>query len=143
MLVKDAMPLVTEARIHPSDTLRTAAAAMIRHRVDALPVLEDDHLVGVIRLTDLISAPIPARYHGHIAEGRDETQLVEMWGIVPVRNIMNVQVLSVSEDMSLMKAAALMVNDGKQGLLVVRANEVVGMITRADVVKALLTLSQT
>lgn len=143
MLVKNVTGLDPGARIHPQATLREAAEAMIVRGIDALPVIENDQLVGVIRLTDLLTAPIPARIAPHVPEDRDERQLLDTWAKMPVRNIMNDQVLSVSEDTSLMKAAALMVNNGKQRLLVLRSGNLVGMITCADVVRALLTLSTT
>jgi acetoin utilization protein AcuB len=40
----------------PKDTLAAAAALMRRKNVGALPVMEGDHLLGVINRSDIIAA---------------------------------------------------------------------------------------
>lgn len=138
LLVRNAMQ-VTGIYIHPEAALHEAAEMMIRHGVDVLPVMDGHRLVGVIRLADLLTAPIPMDVTPRASERRDEAQLLETWRVLPVRNIMNKQMLSVTEDTPLLKAAALMINNGRQRLPVLRAGKIVGMISRADVVRALLT----
>ena len=141
LIVKDVMR-ADSVHIHPKATLLEAAEKMIHYGVDALPVAEGDQLIGVIRLADLLTAPRSAHYDPRVPENRDEAQLLEIWKFLPVRNIMNDQAISVSEDTSLMKAAAVMVNNGRQRLPVLRDGKVVGMITRADVVRALLMIKR-
>jgi len=51
---------------------------------------------------------------------------------------MNDRVRSVTEEATVLQAAATMVNTGKHPLPVMRAGQVVGVIDRADVVRALL-----
>lgn len=41
--------------VGPDDTVEEAAAVMVRHRINRLPVVEDDHLVGIITRGDIIS----------------------------------------------------------------------------------------
>jgi CBS domain-containing protein len=65
-------------------------------------------------------------------------QLLADWKCIPVRNVMNDRVRSVTEEATVLQAAATMVNTGKHPLPVMRAGQVVGVIDRADVVRALL-----
>jgi CBS domain-containing protein len=41
--------------VGPEDTVEKAAAMMIRHRINRLPVLEGDQLVGIVTRGDIIS----------------------------------------------------------------------------------------
>ncbi len=141
LLVKNAMQ-VGELHIHPQATLLEAAKLMMERNVDALPVVENEKLLGVIRLADLLTAPIPARHTPRAHEHREASQLLEIWKSLDVRHIMNDQALSVAEDTPLMKAAALLINASRQRFPVVRAGKVVGMITRADIVRTLLMAKQ-
>jgi len=42
--------------ISPDDPARTAAQLMLDHRIGALPVLDDGHLIGIITETDILRA---------------------------------------------------------------------------------------
>jgi acetoin utilization protein AcuB len=42
--------------IGPDDPARTAAQLMLDHRIGALPVLDDGHLIGIITETDILRA---------------------------------------------------------------------------------------
>ncbi len=137
MLVKNAMQ-VSDIHTRPTATLREAAELMIRLGVTSLAVVSKGRLVGVIRLADLLTAPLPAHYQAHASERRDEAQLLETWKSLEVQQIMNNKPIAVSEDMPLMKAVALMINQDRQQLPVLREEKVVGMLTRADVVRTLL-----
>lgn len=141
MLVKNAMQ-IGSVHTRPEATLHEAAELMIKHGVTALAVMSDDRVVGVIRLADLLTAPIPAGYHGHASEHRDATQLLETWKLLAVQQIMNDHPISVYEDTPLMKAVALMINHNRQQLPVLRGGKIVGMLTRADVVRTLLMVKQ-
>lgn len=46
-------PVITA---HPDDAIEDAARRLRRHRVGALPVIEDDRLVGIVSAVDLIEA---------------------------------------------------------------------------------------
>lgn len=42
--------------IGPDDAARDAAQVMLEHRIGALPVLDDGHLIGIITETDIVRA---------------------------------------------------------------------------------------
>ena len=136
--VRNAMQTI-KVHLNPGTTLHEAAELMIKYGRDALPVLEGDQLVGMVRLADLLTAPLPAHHSPRVPERRGEAELLETWRLLPVRHIMNDQVISVTEDMPLMKAAALLVNNNRQRLPIMRGSKVVGIVSRADIVRTLLT----
>jgi CBS domain-containing protein len=139
MRVKDAMCSEVVA-IGPDATLQEAADSMLIHHVKTLLVMEDGVLVGVIGLRDLFTTPRHASYGGRMTERRSEEALLESWQSTDVRMQMNDQPLVVSEELPLLAAAALMVNGGKHPLPVLRDGQVVGVISRSDVVAAVLAL---
>jgi CBS domain-containing protein len=142
MLVKDVMN-TSFIYIPPQSTLLEAAETMLTNRIDTLLLIENEKLLGVIGLRDLFTAPIPAHYGGRMLHHEDETKLPNIWRTTSVRNLMNEQVLTVNEDLSLLRALELMVNTGKHPLPVLRGGKVVGVISRMDIARALLSEKQT
>jgi acetoin utilization protein AcuB len=59
---------------HPDDSIEDAARRLRRHRVGALPVLEDGRLVGIVTAADLIDALAGMRA-GATASSRMEVEL--------------------------------------------------------------------
>lgn len=56
-MLKDIMPKNREViTVRPDDYLETAASLMRKHQVGALPVVEDDKVVGIITETDIFDA---------------------------------------------------------------------------------------
>ncbi len=53
--VKDVM-IVNPISINPSDHLEDAARIMVEQKIGGLPVIEKDHLVGVITVIDVLKA---------------------------------------------------------------------------------------
>jgi CBS domain-containing protein len=140
MRVKDAMCREVVA-VGPEATLQEAADRMRVHHVKTLLVMEEGVLVGVIGLRDLFTTPRPASYGGRMTERHSEEALLESWRSSHVRMQMNDQPLVVSEELPLLAAAALMVNGGKHPLPVLRDGQVVGVISRSDIVAAVLELN--
>jgi len=141
MLVKDMMR--TELiSIGSQANLAEAAQTMLRHGVDALLVIDEGRVMGIVGLRDLFTTPISASHADRMVTWRSEQQLLEAWRSQTVYNLFNDEMLTVSEDLPLMQAAALMVNSGKHPLPVTRCGEIVGMIERMDVVRALLAADE-
>lgn len=53
-LVGEVMSRIVH-EVGPDDTVEEAASVMVRHRINRLPVVEDDRLVGIITRGDIIS----------------------------------------------------------------------------------------
>jgi CBS domain-containing protein len=112
---------------------------MIENQLDTLLVIEGGQLLGVIGLRDLFTAPVVA-YPGVSMRRYDSpTQLEEVWKSNPVQSSMNQNVMSIDEETSILRAAELMANYGKHLLPVLSAGQVVGTISRTDIVRAILT----
>lgn len=141
MLVKDMMR--TELiSIGSQANLAEAAQTMLRHGVDALLVIDEGRVMGIVGLRDLFTTPISASHADRMYTWSSEQQLLEAWRSQTVYNLLNDEMLTVSEDLPLMQAAALMINSGKHPLPVTRCGEIVGIIDRIDVVRALLTVEE-
>jgi len=138
MLIKDFMRSDV-FHIGPQATLLEAAEKLVDSGVDTLLILNGDELRGVIGLRDLFTAPIPAHYGNPMVRHDSEAQLLDIWKTMSVRDLMNDKVISVNEETSLLRAAELMANSGKHPLPVLRDGKVIGVISRTDVVRALLT----
>src|SRR5512136_2533489 len=152
MLVKDAMtkePVMCTAET----TLREAVGLMRKHHIGGLPVMEGSELVGIITESDLISLleserisddlwlpspfeiiEIPIREY--INWEKTKHALTNI-GDMPVKKVMTSKVITVTEDMDVEAAAALMLKEGISRLPVMRGKKIVGIITRADIINAI------
>ena len=102
------------------ETLEVAADRMSWHQVGALPVLEGQHLVGIITERDLTAA---------LAEGADPA-------ITPVSDYMTPAPQVLGPDSELADAAHLMLVLGIRHLPVVRSGQLVGVLSMRDVLDA-------
>lgn len=117
MLVHDVMTARAET-IGPDDTLQAAAAKMRSLGVGALPVQDDDHLVGMITDRDIAVRAV--------ALGRDPTR-------TPVRQAMTPQVVWCYEDQDILEAARVMEDKAIRRILVLdRREKLVGILSVDD-----------
>lgn len=138
MQVSDVSGL-TLAAVSPQATLLEAAEAMGRFDTDAVLVIQAERLLGIVRLRSLFTAPLPARSGTRVDDRRTEQNLEELWRGMTVAQVMNEQALTVTEDYPLMKAAALILNNEGEPVAVTRAGKVLGMLSKTDVVRTLLS----
>lgn len=120
--------------------LREATRDMVRSRVAALPVVDDeDRLVGMLSerevIRDLVATYLQRAMLGGSVRavgvgGKDARRTV--------RDVMTRQVLCVSPDQPLAEVASLMVNKDTGRVPVVREGRVVGFLTRGDIVRKLI-----
>ena len=102
------------------ESLDVAADRMSWHQVGALPVLEGQHLVGIITERDITAA---------MAEGADPV-------ITPVSDYMTATPEVLLPDSDLADAAHLMLELGIRHLPVVRSGHLVGVLSIRDVLDA-------
>jgi CBS domain-containing protein len=102
------------------ESLEGAADRMSWHEVGALPVLEGQHLVGIITERDLTAA---------LAEGADPVT-------TPVSDYMTPAPEVLRPDSELVEAAHLMLELGIRHLPVVRGGHLVGVLSMRDVLDA-------
>ena len=138
MRVEDIMSTeVVVAR--PDMSLKEAARLLIEHGVSGLPVVRSrDQVVGVISEIDLLprSAERPPRQRAlaWLLDDRDRAPL----GSPPrlVADVMSSPAITVEPFWTIPGAASLMRHTGVKRLPVVRAGRLVGIVSRADVVRA-------
>lgn len=132
--VRDIMSLRPRTT-SPDTTLRDAAREMVRSSLGALIVVEgDSHIVGVLGERELMRDLLTNYLQGGTAH-RDAPAST---GRRKVRDVMTRQVLGVSPDQPLSEIASIMVNKDVERVPVVEDGRLVGVLTRADIVRKLI-----
>ncbi len=133
MRVGEAMtsPAIT---VRPGTSCKEAAGLLARHRISALPVVDErGRLVGIVSEADLLpleTTPDPRAL---------ATPLVPHPEPLPTRvdEVMTREVMSVDEDTDLGLAARRMLETGVKRLPVLHGDRVVGVISRHDLIKVM------
>jgi len=152
MLVRDTM---TKEPVTCSATapLREAVALMKKHHIGGLPVMEGETLVGILTESDIIAQLETGRISDDLWLP-SPLEVIELpvrefinWektkhaltniGDTPVKKVMTHPVITVTEEMDIEEAAALMLKERIVRLPVVRGKTLVGILTRADIVQAI------
>jgi len=121
MMVRDAMTPRAET-VGPEETLQEAARKMRALNVGALPVKDDDHLVGMLTDRDLAIRGV--------ATGRDPVR-------TPVREAMTPQVVWCFEDQDTLEAARIMEDKAIRRVMVLdRRERLVGVLSVDDLAAA-------
>ena len=108
--------------IRPEDPMSKVANLMMQHRYGALPVVAEK--IGQLGLL-----PESSRFHGF-----EEDYI----GAVPVARVMSSEPVQVSEDEPVAEVARKMLEYDISSLPVVREGKLVGIISRADLVEAIV-----
>jgi CBS domain-containing protein len=130
-LVEDALVPV-KYRVYPDTPLAEVVELMTRRGTRAVPVVGERYeVLGILTMSDALA---------HLLRGaRPDGQSWE--GVPPgsdtARDLMTRTVLCVSEDQALVEAAVMMVNRDVEQLPVVRDGELIGLLTRESVLRAL------
>ena len=95
--------------VNPSHTVKTALVLMHGYKVDVLPVMEGDQVVGVVRAVQMLGIP--------------ET--------VPVSEVMATDLLLLDAEMPIREAAANLLQKGTDVIVVV-SDSLVGMVRAMD-----------
>lgn len=145
MLARDIMtsPAVTTTE---DSTVAEAASLMLEHGASCLPVLNrDGQLTGIITHSDfgLHRKFLPMADHLFTLMGsfvRPETVELVAREVSArrIRDVMSQPVVTLEEDAPVGKVADLMVSKGIHRLPVTRGKELVGIITRHDLVKLMV-----
>ena len=135
-------PAITVA---PDTPVAQIAALLAERRISAVPVLEDGRLVGLVSEADLLH-----RHEiGTEAAGRGRSWLQWLRGAssagdyvrshaVRASDVMTREVFSAEADVELAEIVALMERRTVKRVQIVRGSELVGIVSRADVVRAVV-----
>ncbi len=125
-LVRDWMtpnPITVNSRT----PLPEAHQLMMTHRIRRLPVVDDGVLVGIVTRGDIRGAQ-PSE-----ATSLSIYEIHYLLSRLSVGQIMSRPVITVTPDMTVQAAAALMLQHKIAGLPVVEGGRVVGIITESDI----------
>lgn len=115
----------SQKQLHTIGTEATVQAAIIimtSEKVSALPVVEEEKLVGIISEKD------------HVRELA--SQRIPAWS-VKIHEIMTKDVITVTPDDSIKHCMALMVSNRIRHLPVMKKEELIGIISITDIVRQL------
>ncbi|MBN1579294.1 MAG: CBS domain-containing protein [Anaerolineae bacterium] len=129
--------------VSETTTLRELSHAFRQYGVTTLAVIDDkNHLVGVVNEDDLLRAMMPSyselqdnlNYMQDFEYLEDRAQEVES---LPVRDIMIRGTISVPPRAPLLRLVSLFLLKSYSHIPVVEKNQIVGMVTRADICELL------
>jgi acetoin utilization protein AcuB len=113
--------------VGPEDTLERAADLLAENRIHRLPVVRDGKLVGILSDSDIRNAALRDPSHATVGVGRKAV------GEIMTREVITMTPWDTVED------ALLVLQKKRLGALpVVDGTRVVGIITKADVLAALI-----
>ena len=126
--------------VHVSTPFKDVVRRMHDFRVSAVPVVDDERLVGIVSEADLILKEDPELEDAaHLFEGRHRRHDRAKAAGLFARELMTTPVFTVGPDASLGEAARLMHRRGVKRLPVVaRDGRVLGICSRADLLKVFL-----
>ncbi len=142
MLAQDVMTTAV-VKLSPDNSVRQAAQIMLDNHVSGLPVVDDGgRLLGLITEGDLIrrtelGGGVPVIDASLTTEVRANAYVRRSsWR---VGDAMTVDPVTVNEDTSVSRVAALMQERGIKRIPVLRNNVLVGIVSRADLLQAILS----
>src|SRR5271169_2663931 len=135
--------------VSPESTIVDAANIMLQKHVSGLPVLDaTGRLVGIISEGDFIrrSEIGTERKRGRflkfiLGSGKAATDFVHEHG-GKVGEIMTSEPLTITEDTDLEQIVRLMESNGVKRLPVTRGDQVVGIVSRANLLRAVASLAR-
>jgi CBS domain-containing protein len=136
MKVADAMS-VDVVTVSPETPLKDAAALLARHGISGLPVVEGEAVVGVVSEADVVIRSTGRRESrgllGALFGGdRDDENLAG----ATVKDAMSSPAVTIAPGRQVAEAARVMVERRVNRLPVVDDSQLVGIVTRADLVRA-------
>lgn len=148
MIVADVMtnnPVTTR----PEAALGEAAELMVNHRISGLPVVDAaGRVVGMVTQGDLLrraelgtAGRTPGWLSQFLAPGRAAENYVHTHGLL-ISEIMTQNVISVAPDTSLAAVVQIMESEQVKRLPVLQDGKLVGIVSRADLLRALSRLLQ-
>ena len=132
--------------VHPETGLREAALRLVKARISGMPVVDEHHrVVGIISEGDLVRwteelTPQQSWWLNMLADGFDlAPEFLEQIRSVHaiVRAVMHTGVITVQESTPARDIAKLMSEHHFKRVPVVKDGRLVGIVARADLVKAL------
>ncbi|MEA5092516.1 Inosine-5'-monophosphate dehydrogenase [bioreactor metagenome] len=146
----DVKEVMTKAvvSVNRDSTIDEIAQVLIDNKVSGLPVLSDGgYLIGIVTEGDLLRREMSPRlpefinilgaviyYHGVERYNEDFKKILAQ----TASDIMTEDLITVKEDTDISEVARLMLNNNIKQIPVVDGSKLIGIVSRADIVKLLL-----
>jgi CBS domain-containing protein len=144
MKAKDLMT-VDVVSVSPDHSVRHAARSMLGHRISGLPVVNDDRrLAGIVTEGDLmrrseLGAQALAPIDRQFTTSEDNARAYVKSHGWKVADVMTPEPVKVEEETPLHRIAALMAERGIKRVPVMRGEHLIGIVSRADLLRVLIT----
>ncbi|MEC9488593.1 MAG: CBS domain-containing protein [Halanaerobium sp.] len=142
MQIKDIMTKEV-IKASPDATVQEVAKLLEKHRINGVPVVdEENRVVGIVTARGLVSLYLPSylnlldRLFHLLDYDQFEAKAQEM-AQTPVKDVMEEDVVCVEGKISVVEAAAIMVDQHIRQAPVIEDGYLVGIVTKSDIVKAL------
>ncbi len=127
----------------PDTSVTTLARLLLDNKISAVPIVDDDgRVVGIVSESDLLGRPSSRSLRGWWLRLFDEETLcleeLATAKQLKARDVMTRQVVSVSDQMPLELIASLLHRLSLKRVPVVRDGKLVGIVSRADLLDALV-----
>jgi CBS domain-containing protein len=133
--------------VKPEDTVRDLADLMVKNNISGLPVVDaEGDLVGVVTEGDVILEDAELHFPHYIqfldsiiyleSVRKFEERLRKAVG-TKVGDVMTTEILTVTPDMSVREVATIMADNNVNRVPVVEGDHLVGIVARADIVRAI------
>jgi CBS domain-containing protein len=123
-------PVVT---VPPDMRVKEVADLLVRHGISAVPVVDNDELVGIVTEADLLPLELTPDPRAHLAAPPTPPS-----GVPRVAaQVMTWPVVALSEDADAAEAGRLMLERRIRSIPVVQGRQVVGIVARRDLLEVL------
>lgn len=116
------------------DDLYKAEKLFKEHHIRHIPVVSENHIVGMLSLSDLQRVSFLDNYSFNEEEGFDNT----IYKMFDVEQIMIKNLVKVDSNITIKKVAEILAENEFHALPVVEDNALVGIVTTTDLLKYLL-----
>jgi CBS domain-containing protein len=130
--------------VRPDSPITDAARLMLENNVSGLPVIDDvGHVVGIVTEHDLLRGQSngfrarPPHWLQFMIKRSEMTNETARFHEANVEEVMTSNPLTVTEDTQIAEACRIIGEHGIKRLPVVRDGRIVGIVARADLVRAL------
>lgn len=130
--------------VGPQTPIQEIAALLLEHRISGVPVLEDGELVGLVSEADLLhrheigtarTAPTGPGWLRLFSADRSAADYVKSHAR-RARDVMTREVVSIAADTAVAEIVALFETRGIRRVPVLRGRKLVGIVSRANLVRA-------
>lgn len=125
--------------LKPLDSVHHARELMEKYRINQMPVVLDGEVVGIVTDRDVRDAS-PSVFDSAVPHPKGKAVAGTDPKAIPVEGIMSPGVRTLTPDVSIVEAARLMATERFGSIPVVEAGRLLGILTRSDLLRALVAL---